>query len=129
MAAVETLKPRSRTLVEMAENGRFYFAENLTYDPVAAKKFLKADVMDLVKDIRDRIGGLTSFTRSDLEKVFLDFMEEKGIKLGRIAQPLRVALTGTSVSPGLFEVMEVLGKKSVVGRIEKALEVMAQGEP
>jgi len=129
MAAVETLKPRSRTLVEMAESGRFYFVENLTYDPVAAKKFLKPDVMGLMKDIRDRIGGLTSFTRSDLEKVFLDFMEEKGIKLGRIAQPLRVALTGTSVSPGLFEVMEVLGKKSVVGRIEKALEVMAQGEP
>jgi glutamyl-tRNA synthetase len=122
MAAVETLKPRSKTLVEMAENARFYFVEDMTYDPGAAKKFLKPDVIDLMKDIRDRIGGLMSFTQSDLEKVFLDFIEEKGIKLGRIAQPLRIALTGTSVSPGLFEVMEVLGKEKILRRIDKALE-------
>jgi glutamyl-tRNA synthetase len=122
MAAVETLKPRSKTLVEMAENARFYFIENVTYDPAAAKKFLKPDVVVLMKDIRDRMGDMTSFTQRDLEKVFLDFIEEKAIKLGRIAQPLRVALTGTSMSPGLFEVMEVLGKEKVLLRIDKTLE-------
>jgi glutamyl-tRNA synthetase len=126
MAAVETLKPRSKTLVEMAENARFYFIENVIYDPSAAKKFLKPDVVVLMKDIRDRIGGMTSFTQRDLEKVFLDFIEEKAIKLGRIAQPLRVALTGTSMSPGLFEVMEVLGKAKVLLRIDKALLHMAR---
>lgn len=127
MAAVETLKPRSKTLVEMAANGRFYFVENVTYDPGAAKKFLKPDVLDLMKDLQARIQASTGFTRSDLESLFLDFIEEKGIKLGRIAQPIRVALTGTSVSPGLFEVMEVLGKESVVKRIERALDYVAGG--
>ena len=129
MAAVETLKPRSKTLVEMAQSARFYFVEGVAYDPVAAKKFLKPDVTDLMKDIRDRIDGMPSFTQKDLEKVFLDFLEEKGIKLGRIAQPLRVALTGSSVSPGLFEVMEVLGRKCVIGRIDKALDVIAEDKP
>ena len=70
---------------------------------------------------------MASFTRKDLENVFLDFIENKGIKLGRIAQPLRVALTGTGVSPGLFEVMEVLGKDRVIMRIERALENLADG--
>jgi glutamyl-tRNA synthetase len=113
----------------MAQSARFYFVEGVAYDPVAAKKFLKPDVTDLMKDIRDRIDGMPSFTQKDLEKVFLDFLEEKGIKLGRIAQPLRVALTGSSVSPGLFEVMEVLGRKCVIGRIDKALDVIAEDKP
>jgi glutamyl-tRNA synthetase len=126
-AAVETLKPRSRTLVEMAENARCYFVAQVTYDAAAAEKFLQPDVFDLMKDVRDRIDGMVSFTRKDLEGLFLDFIEEKGIKLGRIAQPLRVALTGTSVSPGLFEVMEVLGKETVVMRIERALDYLADG--
>jgi glutamyl-tRNA synthetase len=121
VAAVDTLKPRSKTLVEMAEKGSFYFVENVTFDPAAAKKFLKPDVLDLMKDIRDRIRDMTGFTQGDMEKVFLDFIEEKGIKLGKVAQPLRVALTGTGVSPGLFEVMEVLGREQVLRRIDKAL--------
>jgi glutamyl-tRNA synthetase len=125
VAAVETLKPRSKTLVEMAEKACFYFVDDVIYDPAAAKKFLKPDVLDLMKDIRDRIRVMTGFTQADMEKVFSDFIEEKGIKLGKVAQPLRVALTGTSVSPGLFEVMEVLGKEKVLRRIEKALLDMA----
>jgi len=126
---VETLKPRSKTLFEMAENARFYFVENVTYDPAAAGKFLNPDNVDLMKGIGERIEGMTGFTQGDLEKVFLDFIEEKQIKLGRIAQPLRVALTGTGVSPGLFEVMVVLGKATVLKRIERALEYIASLTP
>ncbi len=125
-AAVETLKPRSKTLVEMAEKACFYFVEDVVYDPAAAKKFLKSDALDLMKDILDHIRVMTDFTRRDMEKIFSDFIEEKGIKLGQIAQPLRVALTGTSVSPGLFEVMEVLGRRKVMERIEKALACIAE---
>jgi len=128
-AAVETLKPRSRTLVEMAENARFYFTEDVTYDSAAAEKFLKPENIDLMKGIRDRIQGMTTFTQGDLEKVFLDFLEKRQIKLGKVAQPLRVALTGTSISPGLFEVMVVLGKETVVRRIEKALDYMSRLTP
>ncbi|MFH1125074.1 MAG: glutamate--tRNA ligase [Pseudomonadota bacterium] len=124
--AVETLKVRSKTLVEMAEASRFYFQKEIAYDEKAAGKFLKPDALNLMSGIRDRIESLSDFTQKTLEEIFLAFMEKEQIKLGKIAQPLRVALTGTSVSPGLFEVMEVLGKKEVLTRIDKALAHMAR---
>jgi glutamyl-tRNA synthetase len=120
--AVETLKARSRTLVEMAESARFYFEEALEFEPKADAKFLKPEILQLLSDIRDRLKETGDFTPACLEKTFVGFLEEKQIKLGSIAQPLRVALTGKSASPGLFEVMEVLGKETVLKRIEEALQ-------
>lgn len=121
MAAVETLKPRSKTLVEMAQNASFYFLEDLVYEPVAAAKFLKPEAVGPMREIKEQLETLPEFTQKGLEKVFSQFIDEKRIKLGKIAQPLRVALTGSSASPGLFEVMEALGRQKVMKRIEKAL--------
>jgi glutamyl-tRNA synthetase len=120
---------RSRTLAEMAESARFYFEDGFRYEENADRKFLKPDFVPLVQEARVRLEGLEDFTRKSLEGLFLGILEEKRIKLGEIAQPLRVALTGTSVSPGLFEVMEVLGKEAVLRRMDKALKHMAQKAP
>jgi glutamyl-tRNA synthetase len=119
--AAETLKPRSKTLVEMAEGARFYFETQIAYEEKGDSKFLKPNVLELMRDILGRLQKTDDFTRQGLENVFLSFLGEKEIKLGKIAQPLRVALTGKSASPGLFEVMEVLGKEKVVARIQKAV--------
>jgi glutamyl-tRNA synthetase len=127
--AAETLRMRSRTLAEMAESARFYFEDGFRYEENADRKFLKPDFVPLVQEARVRLEGLEDFTRKSLEGLFLGILEEKRIKLGEIAQPLRVALTGTSVSPGLFEVMEVLGKEAVLRRMDKALKHMAQKAP
>jgi glutamyl-tRNA synthetase len=125
--AAETLKPRSKTLVEMAEGARFYFVDEVAYDPAAADRFLTPHVLGMMKDIHARIQDLGEFTRENVEKLFLEFIEERQVKLGKIAQPLRVALTGAGVSPGLFEVMEVLGRNKVLKRIEKAIGYIARG--
>jgi glutamyl-tRNA synthetase len=119
--AAESLKPRSKTLVEMAEGARFYFETAVTYEEKADGKFLKPNVLELMREILARLQEADDFTQQGLESVFLSFLEEKQIKLGKIAQPLRVALTGKSASPGLFEVMEVLGKEKVVSRIQRAV--------
>lgn len=119
--AVETLKMRSRTLAEMAEGALFYFQEKLTYDKKGDNKFLKPDILDLMEDINVRIRKTNDFSQKDLERIFMSFMQEKQIKLGKIAQPLRVALTGRTASPGLFEVMEVLGKEKVLERLTNAI--------
>jgi glutamyl-tRNA synthetase len=119
--AVETLKMRSKTLVEMAEGALFYFRDPITYEKKADDKFLKPDVLPLLEDIKGRLESATHFGQQDLEGIFLVFLEEKQIKLGKIAQPLRVALTGKTASPGLFEVMEVLEKKKVVRRLGQAI--------
>jgi glutamyl-tRNA synthetase len=119
--AVETLKMRSRTLAEMAEGARFYFQEEITYEEKGDKKFLKPNVLELMGEIKGRLGKADDFSQTGLESIFLGFLEEKQVKLGKIAQPLRVALTGKTASPGLFEVMEVLGKETVLRRLTNAI--------
>jgi glutamyl-tRNA synthetase len=119
--AVETLKPRSHTLVEMAEGALFYFQEEITYEPKGDNKFLKSNALELLEDTKGRLEKTTDFSQKGLEAVFLAFLEERQIKLGKIAQPLRVALTGKKASPGLFEVMEVLGKEKVLKRLTHAI--------
>ena len=124
--AVETLKIRSKTLDEMADGSLFYFQDEISYEEKADRKFLKPNILGLMEEILERLEKTEVFSQKSLEKVFLDFIEEKQIKLGKIAQPLRVALTGKSASPGLFEVMEILGKEKVLERIRKALTHIAR---
>ena len=107
--------------MEMAEGARFYFLEEISYSQKGDNKFLKNDVLELLEGIKVCLEKTFDFSQKGLEKIFTAFMEERQIKLGKIAQPLRVALTGKTASPGLFEVMEILGKEKVLLRIEKAI--------
>jgi glutamyl-tRNA synthetase len=120
--AVDTLKIRSRTLVEMAEGALFYFRDDLIYDETGDRKFLRPAALDLLEDLSGRLENWTDFTEKGLEDLFVAFLDEKQIKLGKIAQPLRVALTGKTASPGIFEVMTVLGKQRILKRIKKAIQ-------
>ena len=119
--AVQSLKMRSRTLTEMAEDALFYFREDITYEPKGDNRFLEPSILPLMQEINGRLEKTADFSQKGLESVLLRFVEEKQIKLGKIAQPLRVALTGKTASPGLFEVMEVLGKKKVLKRLNDAI--------
>ncbi|MEJ2589011.1 MAG: glutamate--tRNA ligase [Deltaproteobacteria bacterium] len=120
-AIVPMLKPRSKTLVEMAEGARFFFEETVQYDEKGDRKFLKTDVADLLLELTDRLSALQRFDQASLEGTFGEFLDAHDIKLKKIAQPIRVALTGKTASPGIFEVMSVLGQKTVVERIRKAV--------
>lgn len=119
--AVSILKVRSKTLVEMAEGAHFCLAEEITYEKKGADKFLKQGVVELFEDLNNRIAVMAEFNQEAIEKLFIDFLEEKEIKLRKLAQPLRVALTGKTASPGIFEVMEVLGKEKVIERMKNAV--------
>ena len=123
-AAVPTLQTRSKTLVEMAEGAAFYFLEEVEYDQAAADKFLKPDFVALFESMHRGLSDLTEWKEADMQPVFEKLMEEQGLKFGKIAQPLRVALTGKTVSPGIFEVLEVLGKEKSLNRIQRALDRM-----
>ena len=119
--AVSILKVRSKTLVEMAEGAHFCFDEEITYEKKGDDKFLKQGIVELFEDLNNRLVAIPEFNQESIEKLFIDFLEEKEIKLRKLAQPLRVALTGKTASPGIFEVMEVLGREKVVERISKAV--------
>ncbi len=118
---VISLRERSLTLVEMAEKAEFYFRE-LEYDQEAAEKFLTADMAPLLEKTGELLAKQEKFAQEALHGALRAFLDAEGIKLKVVAQPLRVALTFRKDSPGLFEVMEVLGKESTLERIEKALE-------
>jgi len=118
--AVRTLKPRAKTLAEMAHSALFYFKE-ITYDKDADEKFLRPEFLEILEDLLADLKTVSGFSQKDLEGVFSAYLEKHRIKLGTLAQPLRVVLTGKTVSPGIFEVMEVLGQETVIKRLSHAI--------
>ena len=121
---VENLRTRSKTLLEMADASAFYFLDKVDYDPEAAKKFLTAEMKEHLLAVADKLVSCLDYSKSGLEAFLREVAENRGVKLKVIAQPLRVALTGKSVSPGIDDVMVTLGKDRVVRRIRQAVESM-----
>ena len=119
---IPTLQPRSKNLQEMADQAHFYYTDIETFDEKAAKKFLRGNVLEPLKSLKTRLEEMADYSEENLETLFTNLLEEFEIKLGKIAQPVRVALTGTSVSPGIFEVIAVLGRQRVLPRLEKAIQ-------
>ena len=120
--AIKTLQPRSKTLVEMAESAMFYFKEDIEFEEKAAKKFLKPESLPPLKKSLEHMEALKEFTEKNLEDALKKVMDETSLKFGKIAQPLRVALTGTTVSPGIFEMILALGREKTLRRIQKAVQ-------
>lgn len=121
---ISVLKERSRTLIEMAQGTVYFFEDEFEFDEKARKKFLKMENRDNLKSLLKRLTGLSSFSHGNLEKVFNELMEKTGLKLGKLAQPVRVALTGRTVSPGIFDVIEILGKDRTIARLKKAIDMI-----
>jgi glutamyl-tRNA synthetase len=115
------LRTRAKTLMEMAEASAFYFVEQVVYDPEAAAKFLTPEYAGHLEVVAKRVPDLADYTKEGLEGFLRALAEERGTKLKWIAQALRVALTGKTVSPGIDEVMVTLGKERVIRRIREAL--------
>ncbi|MBC2703863.1 glutamate--tRNA ligase [Desulfobacula sp.] len=123
---IETLQPRSKTLVDMAQGAVFYYQDTVQFDEKAAKKFLKPDILPVLQKSVDYIEGLENYTQEELETVFKQIMDETDLKFGKIAQPLRVAITGTTVSPGIFEMLLALGKEKTILRIKRAIHFISE---
>ncbi|NNL75346.1 MAG: glutamate--tRNA ligase, partial [Desulfobacterales bacterium] len=118
---IETLQPRSKTLEDMAQQALFYYREDISFEEKAAKKFLKSTALEPLRLLTVKLEALENYTQENLENVFREMMEQTGLKLGKIAQPVRVALTGKTASPGIFEIIAILGKERVVPRLNKAI--------
>jgi glutamyl-tRNA synthetase len=124
---VEDLRTRSKTLVEMVDQSAFYFQEKVDYDPEAAEKFLTAEIKEHLLGVAEKLVSFRDYSKNGLEMFLREAAEARGVKLKVIAQPLRVALTGKSVSPGIDDVMVTLGRDRVIQRIRQAVEYMTKG--
>jgi glutamyl-tRNA synthetase len=116
---VRTFQERSKTLEEMAESAEYYFRPKEP-DPKTSEKFLTPEMAPLFDEIVREIEALPEFDPEATETILNRVTRKMGAKLGKIAQPVRVALTGGTVSPGIFEVMDVLGRDEVIRRLTVA---------
>jgi glutamyl-tRNA synthetase len=123
-AVVRTLAERARTMVEMADGAAFYFAHDISYDPEAAAKHLTADKKPVLEALLRGLEACPEFDEAAIEAVFTAVLAELGLKLGKVGPSVRVALTGGTVSPGIYEVMAVLGKEESLRRLAAALRFL-----
>jgi glutamyl-tRNA synthetase len=119
---VVLVKERAKTLVEMVGWVRPYFGQAVTFDAEAAKKCLTPAIAPILGKLLTRFEALPAFSKQQWEEAFKQLVEEEGVKMGQLAQPVRVALTGRTASPGLFEVMEVLGRDRTLFRLREGIE-------
>ncbi len=112
------LKERARTLVELADNGAFYARRRPLPLDDAAAKLLDAEARNRLKGLRDGLAGVADWTAAGLEAAVRAHAETTKVKLGQLAQPLRAVLTGAAASPGIFDVMEALGREESLGRLD-----------
>ncbi|MEC4890670.1 MAG: glutamate--tRNA ligase [Nitrospira sp.] len=119
---VVLVKERAKTIAEMVEWVRPYFGEAVVFEEEAAKKFLTPAIAPVLGKLLARFEALPAFSKQAWEESFKTFVEEEGLKMGQLAQPVRVALTGRTASPGLFEVMEVLGRDRTLFRLRQGIE-------
>jgi len=120
---IATLRERAKTLVELVDFAKFYLSDEITIDPKAAAKFLKPDIAEPLKALAQEIESIEGdFNEASIQAAFERVLERFALKLGQLAQPMRVALTGGTVSPGIYEVIAVLGKARTVARLRAALE-------
>lgn len=115
--AMPGMKQRAKLVTELAENAVFYFAKRPLELTDKAAKLLNPEARALLSELLPRFEQLQPWTEEGLETLIRSFIEEKSIKLGAVAQPLRCALTGSTMSPGLFEVMALLGRDEALARV------------
>ena len=123
---IVSLRERVKTLVEMADQAEFYFCREITYDEKAAEKFLKVETVEMFEQVLDSLSRETILDKERSHRLIHRLAEARGEPLVKIAQPIRVALTGKTISPPIDEVMDALGKERVIKRIERAIEYIAK---
>jgi glutamyl/glutaminyl-tRNA synthetase len=117
----------ARTLADIEGKSRFLFLadEKIEYDEKAVKKvLLKNDGLAILAIVRDKLAAMEQFTEENIEGMLRGLAQEKQVGLGKVAQPLRVAICGTTISPPIFDSVQMLGKKSTLARIDNTIRAV-----
>jgi glutamyl-tRNA synthetase len=120
--AILSLRERVKTLVEMADLSEFYFCEEIVYDEKAVGKFLNQEITPMLEQVATSLSKESTLEKENVHRLIQQLAETRREPLVKIAQPIRVALTGRTVSPPIDEVIEALGKGEVIRRLHKAIE-------
>jgi len=120
-AVAKAQQERAKTLKEMAQNSTFFFRDVTSYDEKAARKNLTAEAAPLLKSVRDRMATLEDWSAPQLHEIIQAVATETSAGLGKVAQPIRVAVSGGSVSPPIDVTLEILGRDTTLQRLDRAI--------
>jgi glutamyl-tRNA synthetase len=118
-------KERSKKIGEIAGNSLYFFRDPATYDPPAAKKYFKAGTLPLFDVLLAGLATMEPFSHAALEGLYRQLAEEMGLSAGKLIHPTRLAVSGVSFGPGLFEMLELLGRETVLRRLQIARDRIA----
>jgi len=119
---VKAQRERCKTLVEMAQASRYYYQDFDEYDPKAAKKNFKAGSDAVLEQLLKQFSAIENWDGEVLHQIVLDTAESMALKLGKVAQPLRVAICGCAVSPAIDVTLSLLGREKTLARLQKAID-------
>ena len=121
-AVIHVVRERVKTLAEVADASEYFFKDVTAYDEKGvAKHFAKPGRLELLAAAKDALAGLDDFNLDTTEKVYRELIERRGVKGGDLIHPPRLALPGRTVSPGLFDIMVLLGKEKCLARLDQAI--------
>jgi glutamyl-tRNA synthetase len=124
---LDLLRERSDQLVQMAEKARFALVDEIEIEPGPAKKHLRPVVLEPLEALIEALETTPDWTLASIEKAFEQTCQAQGdLKLGKLAQPVRVAVTGTGASPGIYETVEVVGRERALARLRVAVEMIRE---
>jgi glutamyl-tRNA synthetase len=119
LSAIITLQAeRVKTLKEMAEKSRYFFVDDIEYDEASVKKHITLEIKPLLIAAKNHFEKMTEWTKESLHQAITEIAAEQGVKMGQLAQPLRVAVTGGTVSPSIDSTLQWIGKDKVLARLE-----------
>ena len=128
LRAIPHVKPRAATLVEVAD-ALAYFFRDVEFEEKGKRKFLIPDNAARLRRLAEIVESVASFEAATLEETVKQWLAEQDIAMKEVAQPARVAMTGRTRSPGLFEVMELLGKPTTLERLRQGADIAEAGAP
>ena len=128
LAVVKTLQERSKTMLEMADGALFYYAPEMVYDEEALLKHIKPETSGYLQTLVTALAAASDFSHDSIETSFKEVCAELGIKMGQIGPAVRIALSGGTVSPSIYEVMETLGREETCRRLERAIARFTAGQ-
>ncbi len=115
---------RAKTLKEMAERSK-YFYEEVQYNEDSVSKHLTNDLAPVLSSLRDELTALSKWDKESIHKAIVDVSEKAGVKMGKVAQPLRVAVTGDTISPPIDITLELLGQKRTLARLANSIDKLS----
>ena len=123
---IESQQARAKTLAEMAQSSRFFFVAPTDYDPKASKKHLPPETASMLAEMAEALRALEHWDAASIHTLIVSQAEAAGVKLGKVAQPLRVAISGGAVSPPIDETLAILGREETLVRLSRAAEWIAR---